>query len=205
MFKQEFIAITGGPSGGKTTLIEAIRRDLGKQISIVPEAASLIYRGGFPRIRTTNGAVHAQKAIFHVQRALENLMATENKEKLIVCDRGSLDGVAYWPSSEKDFFKILETTKGKELKRYGWVIHLDTAGNDFYDLSNPLRTETYSEALELNEKVKRAWDGHPKRLIIPHNQDFLSKMSFALNVIHAILDGDSYTKIKKKFFKGNHG
>ncbi len=203
MFKQEMIAITGGPSGGKTTLIEAIRRDLGKQISIVPEAASLIYRGGFPRIRTTNGSIYSQQAIFHVQRCLEGLIAAENKEKLIVCDRGSLDGVAYWPTHEKDFFKFLGTTKSKEIKRYGWVIHLDTAGNDFYDLTNPLRTESYSEAIELNDKVKKSWEGHPRRFIIPHNQDFLSKMSFAMNVLHEILNGDSYTKIKKNHFKGH--
>jgi hypothetical protein len=97
----------------------------------------------------------------------------------------------------------LENSKSKELKRYSWVIHLDTAGNDFYDLSNPLRTETYSEALELNDKVKRAWEGHPQRFVISHNQDFLSKMSFALNIIHEIIDGESYPKIKKKFFKSS--
>lgn len=43
------IVITGGPSGGKTTLIEAIKKELIKEVTTIPEAASLLYRGGLPR------------------------------------------------------------------------------------------------------------------------------------------------------------
>lgn len=46
------IVVTGGPSGGKTTLIEALQKDLKGKVAVVPEAASILYRGGFPRRST---------------------------------------------------------------------------------------------------------------------------------------------------------
>lgn len=198
---QELIAITGGPSGGKTTLIEAIRRDLGKQVAIVPEAASLLFRGGFPRIPNSNGTCHSQRAIYLVQSELESLICSEEKNKVIVCDRGSLDGAAYWPAAEASFYKTLKTTRSKELKRYSWVIHLDTAGDEFYDDTNPIRTESFSEAFALNERIKSIWEGHPRRFVISANKDFFTKMSLALSVVQDIIDKKSYRSISKKYFK----
>ena len=117
------IVITGGPSGGKTTLIEALQKEMGAIVAVVPEAASILYRGGFPRIKSQAGLFHAQHAIYQVQQELEELIEAEHpKAKLIICDRGSLDSIAYWPKSENHFFKTLKTTRRKELLRYRWVI-----------------------------------------------------------------------------------
>lgn len=186
------IAITGGPSGGKTTLIEALKKDLGNKAILVSEAASIIYKGGFPRIKSKVAALHTQRAIFFLQRELEGLGedSAENKQ-LIVCDRGSLDGLAYWPFDESHFFTSLHTSKEIELARYDWIIHLDTANLENYDTTNPIRTESYQEALALNEKIKKAWDGHPQRLIISSKEDFLSKMQSSMMVIKNILSGVS--------------
>lgn len=196
------IVITGGPSGGKTTLIEALHKEIGAQVAIVPEAASILYRGGFPRLKTDQGLMHGQQAIYSVQRVLEDLVEKENKKaKMVICDRGSLDSVAYWPKSESHFFKALKTTRQKELRRYQWVIHLDTAARPFYDKTNPLRTESYPEAQILNEKVRKAWSGHSRRLIISQKEDFLSKMTLSLSVIRAILDGQTWDHIQKDLIK----
>ena len=97
-----------------------------------------------------------------------------------------------------NFFKSLNTTEEFELSRYDWVIHLDTASEDFYDSSNPIRTETYHEASELNSKIKMAWSKHPRQVTIPHNADFISKMSTALTVIRAIYANQSIEEIKKE-------
>lgn len=195
--KQVKIVVTGGPSGGKTTLIEGLKKELGAKVALVPEAASILYRGGFPRLKTKNFFLHAQRSIYFVQRELEQLIAEEHdKSPLIVCDRGSLDGVAYWPRSENDFFKSLESDRETELARYDWVLHLDTAAPDFYDTTNPIRTESYAEAQALNERVKKAWRGHPRRFVITQNEDFLSKMTLSLAVIRAILDRRSAEEIR---------
>ncbi|GIL18657.1 MAG: hypothetical protein BroJett040_24080 [Oligoflexia bacterium] len=189
------IVVTGGPSGGKTTLIEALQKDLVGTVSIVPEAASILYRGGFPRKSTVAGKSHAQRAICFVQRELEDLVTAENKVQAIVCDRGSLDSIAYWPGDEADFFQSLTTTRELEMKRYDWVLHLDTADHNGFDISNPIRTESHKEALELNHMIKIAWQGHPQRIIIPHKDDFLEKIGKARKAIKLILAGTPYSEI----------
>ena len=191
------IAVTGGPSGGKTTLIEALKKELGQKCAVVPEAASILYRGGFPRYKDAEGQIHAQKAIYHTQRELEELIAFESQKNLLVCDRGSLDSIAYWPQDEEHFFQSIQSTKEKEWARYDWVLHLDTAAPDFYDSTNPIRTESYQEAEALNERVKKAWEGHPHRIIITQNEDFLSKMTTSLAVIRAIMAHQGIDDIHK--------
>lgn len=189
------IVVTGGPSAGKTTLIEALQKDLTGIVSIVPEAASILYRGGFPRKSTANGKKHAQRAICFVQRELEDLITLENKVQAIICDRGSLDSIAYWPGDEADFFKSMNTSKELEFERYQWVLHLDTAQNIAFDTNNPVRIESHKEAVELNDLVRSAWAGHSKRIIIPHSDDFLEKISKAKKAIQMILAGKSYNEV----------
>lgn len=195
------VVVTGGPSGGKTTLIEALQKDLAKKVSVVPEAASILYRGGFPRKSSPIGKKHAQRAICFTQRELEDLIAAESKAPLIVCDRGSLDSIAYWPADPNDFFQSLQTSREQELKRYDWVIHLDTASADTFDTTNPIRTESHKEALELNTMIKEAWMGHPKRIIIHHEDEFLKKILRAKKAIELIMGGESFENINRLLFE----
>ncbi len=191
------IAITGGPSGGKTTLLETLKKEFGSKITVVPEAASILYGGGFPRKKSTFSRKATQRAIYYTQKELEAIAVEESNTNLVVFDRGSLDSIAYWPNEEEDFFNNVESTKALELKRYDWVIHLDTASSENYDLSNPIRTETHTEALLLNEKIKLAWNGHPKRVIISSNGDFLAKITKSIQVIKSIINGNSYADVCK--------
>ncbi|MGZ5279699.1 MAG: AAA family ATPase, partial [Pseudobdellovibrionaceae bacterium] len=87
--KQVKIAVTGGPSGGKTTLIEVLQKDLKSKVTVVPETASILYRGGFPRRSTPEARKHVQRAIYFSQKELEALIQGESQSPLIVCDRGS--------------------------------------------------------------------------------------------------------------------
>jgi len=181
------VAITGGPSGGKTTLIEVLKKEFGPKIKIAPEAASILYSGGFPRIKNYSGYYHAQLAIVSTQKHMEDMLCENHPNKLIVCDRGSLDSLAYWPDSEKHFFETIQSSRDHELARYDWVLHLDTATEANYDSTNPIRTESYLEAITLNEKIKQSWAHHPKRMIISAQEDFFTKMKKATEFIAEIL------------------
>lgn len=191
------IAITGGPSAGKTTLIEALHKDLNEKVSVVPEAATILYRGGFPRRPSRHGREHSQRAIFFIQRELENLIEVETLLTTLVCDRGSLDSLAYWPGKAEDFFLSVGTTRQQELQRYQWVIHLDTTNQDSFDKTNPLRVESHNEAVELNRLTLEAWSTHPQRIIIPHETDFLSKIVRAKSAVEKIMAGQTYADILK--------
>ncbi len=191
------IAVTGGPSGGKTTLIETLKKELKSQVSVVQEAASILYRGGFPRRSTDENKVHAQRAIYFTQMELESLICHESKSTVIVCDRGSLDGAAYWPHAESMFFSSLSTTRDRELKRYHWVIHLDTAPLEQYDDTDPVRIESYNEANSLNEKIRIAWRGHPQRFIVRKNSDFLEKIKTSMLIVKMISQNNPYELISR--------
>jgi predicted ATPase len=189
------VAITGGPSGGKTTLIEALKKEFGAKVKIVPEAASILYKGGFPRVKSYEGYYHGQKAIYYTQKELELLRCKTHPDSLIVCDRGSLDALAYWPDTPQNFFATVNSTEKEELARYNWVIHLDTATEPDYDTTNEVRTESFGEAHLLNEKIKNSWKNHPQRIIITSENDFFSKMKKATLTIEAILQNKTYKEV----------
>ena len=48
---------------------------MGQQVVIVPEAATLLFSGGFPRSLEPSAILAAQRAIFHVQRNLEDVQS----------------------------------------------------------------------------------------------------------------------------------
>src|SRR5919201_3663519 len=119
------IVLTGGPGAGKTATLELIRRaSFCDHVQLLPEAAGIVFGGGFPRLRDVEGRKAAQRAIFHVQRELEAAALADNAA-IILCDRGTVDGAAYWPGPD-DYFAALGTTLADELWRYHAVIHLRT-------------------------------------------------------------------------------
>ena len=193
------IVLTGGPSGGKTTLTNAIQQEFSSQVITVPESASIIFGGGWPRRKTAAGVQHQQKAIYLVQRELESLIVGENPDRLIICDRGSLDGVAYWPGPgpATDFLDSVGSDFDQEVARYDWIIHLDTAPASYYDLKNPLRNESFDEAWKLNERIKEAWSCHPRRIVISNNEagHFFEKLQRAMFVVKKIIAGESLEEI----------
>jgi hypothetical protein len=196
------LALTGGPSGGKTTLTQAIHKEFTSAVTVVPEAASIVFGGGWPRRKTVVGVQHQQKAIYFVQREVEGLLYHENRDRLLVCDRGSLDGMAYWPGPghQTDFLAAVSTDIETELKRYDWVIHLDTAPASYYDLTNPLRNESFEEAWRLNEKIKEVWSAHPQRFIIDNHEGahFIQKLERALAIVEMIIARKTYGEILDK-------
>jgi hypothetical protein len=105
-----------------------------------------------------------------------------------LCDRGTLDGLAYWPDEPQAWFNALGTTLEAELARYRAVIHLRTPGPERgYDASYALRVESPSEAAELDAKVAAAWSAHPRRFVVESSNDFLVKLGRTVELIRAEL------------------
>lgn len=179
-----FIALTGGPGAGKTAVLELAKRSFCQHVAILPEAAGIVFGGGFPRHANDPARVAAQVAIYHVQIALEGLVAGERQVGVALCDRGTLDGYAYWPHDEASYFEQTCTTREKEFARYAAVIHLRTPGVDGgYNNQNSLRIETAAEAQAVDERIAQSWSGHPKVVTIASAADFLEKARTALEVV----------------------
>ena len=200
------IAITGGPSGGKTTLAQAIAREYGHRVSIVPEAATLIFAGGWPRRKHSTLVRYQQRAIYFVQREIEGLYAEENPSRMLICDRGSLDSLAYWPGTDEEFFQSIRTSLEHELGRYPCLLHMETAPVEHYDTTNPIRTEPYEEAIRLDNRIKQAWSAHPQRFVIGnHDGHFFSKLHQALWIVERILDGATHAQILHELQAWSYG
>ena len=180
------IAVTGGPGAGKTAVLQMARRSFCQHLAILPEAASLIFGGGFPRHATTAGRQAAQRAIFYVQREAERLVIGEGQVAVGLCDRGTLDGAAYWPGSPGELFDEVETTAEEQMSRYSLVIHLETPTEENgYNHVNPLRVETVDQAREIDARIRAVWDGHPRRHFVASTVDFMEKAQLALDLIRA--------------------
>src|SRR5512134_2544854 len=97
MERMRRVVVAGGPGGGKTTAADLFRREIGEQVVIVPEAATLLFSGGFPRDPAPLAQRAAQSAIYHVQKNLEDAQLVRYPGRILLCDRGTVDGAAYWP------------------------------------------------------------------------------------------------------------
>jgi predicted ATPase len=178
------IVLTGGPGAGKTAILELIRMAFCHHVRILPEAAGVIFGGGFPRSAEGPRLRAAQRAIYHVQRQMEACCEGENLA-VVLCDRGTLDGVAYWPGPGS-FWEDIGSDPAAEMARYEAVIHLRTPSEDGgYDHSNPLRIESADEAHRIDLKIAELWSGHPRRYEIPTNEDFLEKAREVMAILRA--------------------
>jgi predicted ATPase len=183
------IVVTGGPGAGKTAALEVLRRQTCHHVQILPEAASILWRGGFPRIASAVGRRSVQRAIVRIQYELQRVAIETDNPALIVCDRGTLDGVAYWPGPIAEYFSDLDTTVERELARYSMVIHLRSPSRSDGYVQTPLRPESADEARSIDERILEAWSGHPRRVVVESDENFLRKLERTLSIIRAEIPG----------------
>lgn len=175
------VVLTGGPGAGKTAVLEMARRSFCPHVAVLPEAASLVFGGGFPRHPTAAGLRAAQRVIFRVQREVERLVAEEGQAAVALCDRGTPDGLAYWPDDAESFWREMGSSLDEELRRYAAVIHLETPSwREGYNRENRLRVESAREAALIDRKIAAVWSEHPRRLLVPAGADFAAKALEAL-------------------------
>jgi len=175
---KKFLAITGGPGAGKTTLLESLQKECCDHVKILPEAAGILFGGGFPRIQKFQETKKSsQRCIFHIQKEMQKIYKILPEYSVILCDRGTLDGLAYWPGTEEEFFREMQTTKEQEFAEYEAILHLRSPNDsNGYNYQNPLRIETSEEAKIIDEKIKNIWKSHPKYFEVSGQKHFFDKI-----------------------------
>lgn len=183
------IVLTGGPGGGKTTAVDLYRRELGEQVVIVPESATMLFSGGYPRYGEPGAIRATQRAIFHVQVGIELAQAARYPGRVQLCDRGTLDGAAHWPGGLQPFLDDLGLDFDEELGRYDAVLFFESAavGGISIEGGNPARIETVAQAAELDTRLRDIWSQHPGFVHIPHRASFLEKITSGLEALRAVL------------------
>jgi hypothetical protein len=195
MNRSLLIALTGGPGGGKTTLIQEFSGDpawAGKVASL-PEAISLM--GG---IGISPGERLFQRLMVHIQMGLEDGLVRAlgaGQDRLVLCHRGSLDPLAYWLDrgwAEDEFFAFTGTSRAEHYQRYAAIIQLVTAADGaqqayrFWPEAH--RSETPEDAIRLDRLLQRIWGEHPAYYRIDNEgKDWTAKSDQARQIIEAVV------------------
>lgn len=206
------IVLTGGPCAGKTTMLSCMESALtqrGYKVLIVPEGATeLIPNGIIPMV---NGVSNETFQDIIIQKQLHKefiyeVAATEmDTDKIvIVYDRGLMDGQAY--ISPEGFDLLLAKNnllRNTVRERYDAVIHLVTAAKgaeEAYTTSNnTARRETIEEAIAVDERTLRAWQGHSHLRVIDNSTNFQEKINRAMKEVYAILGEPIPKEIERKY------
>ncbi len=143
-------------------VLELVRQAFCQHVRVLPEAASLVFGGGFPRGELLESRRAAQRAIFHVQRELER-EAEAHGPAIVLCDRGTVDGLAYWPGDADQLWSEVASDEARELTRYAAVIHLATPSLEYgYNHQNPLRVENPTTAAEIDARHSARVEAPPQ-------------------------------------------
>ena len=186
------IVLTGGPGAGKTVVSARLAQRRPDRYVVVPEAATQVYA----HLNTTwthldlPGRYDAQRRMYHLQVAQEDRLAAAHPHKILLLDRGTVDGATYWPDGPDAFWKDLHTTLHAQLQRYDAVVLLQTCaalGETFYDgnASNFCRFEDASEALKAEQRLHHLWQQHPRLFHVNAYPELEEKV----DAVEAVLQG----------------
>jgi predicted ATPase len=163
------IVLTGGPGGGKTTLIEELRRSpqWAPRFITLPEAISLAGQLGVPPTERL-----FQRLMVAIQIGMEDAIISSldgDDRRILLCHRGCLDPLAYWLArgwQEADFFAFVQHSRQELYRRYTAVIHLVTAADGapyaYRRYPQAHRSEPPEDAVRLDGLLHEAWCHHPR-------------------------------------------
>jgi hypothetical protein len=130
-----------------------------------------------------------------LERFFEEQAQFEEKDVIIITDRGVLDNFAF--CSEKVKERVYKETGWNEnftcFDRYDQVIHLVTAAQGaekFYTLENNVaRSETPEMARQCDKRLHEEWMIHPKFVLIDNSENgFQKKLDRVINAVSALVN-----------------
>ncbi|MBI2624475.1 ATP-binding protein [Candidatus Parcubacteria bacterium] len=192
------IVITGGPCGGKSTVLAVLKEKFAGAALVVPEGATMLLNGGFPVPGcdlpwSPEWQETFQAALVGLQRSLERaweLTALANGAWLLLCDRGVLDGAAYTPGGLAEFSRRYGVNPAAEYERYAAVIHLESLATGQPELygkaGNDIRFESVEEAANREYGLREAWRARPRWYFLGCQQGIEGKIRRAVEIVSDI-------------------
>lgn len=158
------LVLTGGQCAGKTTLVNYIRRNRNErnEYIIVSETAMLLYKSRLHLGQNISNSSFQKLMILiqYYREAKAERLANESKgEKIIICDRGILDPIAYMDKEE--YYKILEELNldyNTVSHSYDHIIFMESLAVDNPRLFKEKRNgKNVKEAQKRNNVLKNVW------------------------------------------------
>ena len=171
-FATSIYAIIGGPSVGKTSIIEELKA---KGKKTIEEAATVIIKQNLKKgIKCPWEKDGFQASIFKLQLELEKKAFSSSEEDYFV-DRGILDNLVYLEINERKNTKEYKTIKTKIYSlnvdsRYEAVFYIEPYSKDSFKTSkSEIRHEDTKQALKISKAIKDAYSKYYNLIIIPGN------------------------------------
>lgn len=204
------IVFTGGPSSGKTSVINRaveMLKESGYRVIVVPETATdLINSGIKPFGEDGLKPYDFQKLALEYQLTKERVAreAAEvmGKDKTVILyDRGTLDGYAYIEPAEWDEL-LLDMGLGKRtlLANYNAVLFLENASQFFTLENNAARYESDAdEAKKKGDLVLQSYLSHDNLMVIKPREKLEDKQQEVMAIIKNLLGQPVPIKNQRKF------
>lgn len=186
------IVITGGPGAGKTVISHHLASACPERFVLVPEAATQVYDALQTRWDRLDlmGRRDVQRKIYQLQVDQEQRTLAANPGHILLLDRGTIDGAAYWPEGPADYWRDVGSSLSSELKRYDAVIWMQTsAALGLYDgdTSNACRFEHPEAAIASGALLADLWKDHPLLRKIAAYPQFTEKIAAVEKVLGELL------------------
>lgn len=207
------IVLTGGPCAGKTTALARIIQYFtyrGYAVYAQPEAATLFNQAGVNFLTDDKRLFfECEKQLLsfqlHTEDCFLKMAEKAGKPAIVVYDRGVMDIAAYM--SNEMWQALLDEMELNEVevrdRRYDAVLHLCTAAKgaaEFYTCANnSSRTESIEQAVTLDDKIIRAWTGHPHLRVITNKGSFEDKLKDVMGEISSLLGIPEPIEMERKF------
>jgi len=212
------VAMTGSDQAGKSVVCRTLLDHFAGAVVVSPEIATMLTeKGGFPSVPNMMQWSQEwqdvyQDTIYATQCGYEKafeLMARANGARIMITDRGLLDGAAYRPEESpadavRMFCQLHNTTSEELLKRYAVVIHLETTAmsepHRFGKAGNPVRfvgsaetdpkilhEKAVAKALRNDRRLREIYSPHPWYMFIPASMGVPGKINECIGAIRLLL------------------
>ena len=208
------VVLTGGPSSGKTTVLNSIVKEFNKhfvKVIVVPETATELITAGVRMFGEDKiDALDFQELVIRTMIFKEDnyYRAAEmyeklypNQDVLIILDRAIMDNLAY--VGDEKFIEVLNRLGlngdySQIYNRYDLVINLVSNAKFFTLENNKARTESTREALELGQRTLAGWIGHKNLKIVSPKENIDEKINEVVGHINVLLNKEQL-KLQKKY------
>ena len=180
MTKNNFFIITGGPGGGKTSLLESLA---GQGFVIVPETARQIIRERLRNGLTPRPDPHEfARQIFETD--LVNYTSHMNEMQIRFFDRSFLDSALMLFQDDRNYFESI--VDHLITRRYNRKVFIAPPWKEIYR-NDSERDQTFEEAVCIYEKLYPWYENNGYQLIVLPNESLETRMKFVLD--HVLEEG----------------
>ncbi|MFI5152694.1 MAG: AAA family ATPase [Chitinophagales bacterium] len=177
MTRRNFYILTGGPGGGKTSLLNYL---LTKGYPYIPETAREIIRH-----RLTNGLpprpnpAEFARQMFSID--FDNYLSKAHLESLLFFDRSFLDSAYLLHDADLNAYKEIENTL--VTNRYNQRVFVTPPWEEIYQTDSE-RDQTFAEAIEVYNKICSWYSKHNYEIIMIPNETIEIRSKFILEQVY---------------------